>query len=241
MVQPGAGHALVVGASSGIGRAVAERLAPLQQVTALARRLDRLGTLEPLGIDIAGCDVTDFEALAAAVDAAVVRRGKFSSIILCAGVQKIKPLRILKPDEIGELLRVDLQMPLVLAGLFTSRRVSTDDAVFCAVSSIAASRPEPGILAYAAAKAGIEALVKGLAREAAPRRAVAVAPGWLDTEMTRAYATIYGEDFQQHLRLSAPRGIATVEAVVDCIEFLLSPAASYITGEVIRVDGGATL
>ncbi|HYJ83613.1 MAG TPA: SDR family oxidoreductase [Allosphingosinicella sp.] len=235
------GHALVIGASSGIGRAVAERLAPTHSVTALARRTDRLEALAPLGIEIASCDATDFEALGRAVEAAVAKRGKISSLVLCAGLQKIKPLRITKADELGEMLRVNLQLPLVLGGLFTSRKLTHDDAVYCAVSSIAAARPEPGIVAYAAAKAGLEAMVKGLAREAAPRRVVAVAPGWLDTEMTQSYANIYNEEFRERLGKSAPRGIATVESVVDCIEFLLSPAAGFITGEVIRVDGGAVL
>ena len=235
------GHALIVGASSGIGRAVAERLAPKLAVTALARRVDRLEQLAPLGIDVVACDATDFEALARAVEAAVAKRGKISSFVLCAGLQKIKPLRITKADEIGEMLRVNLQLPLVLGGLFTSRKLAADDAVLCAVSSIAAARPEPGIVAYSAAKAGLEAMVKGLAREAAPRRVVAVAPGWLDTEMTQGYANIYNDEFRERLAKSAPGGIATVDGVVDCIEFLLSPAARFITGEVIRVDGGAVL
>ncbi|HEU0100042.1 MAG TPA: SDR family oxidoreductase [Allosphingosinicella sp.] len=236
-----AGHALVVGASSGIGRAVAERLAPKMAVTALARRAERLESLAPLGVEAIACDVSRADLLEQAVQKAVERSGKISCLVYCAGQQKIKPLRLMKPAEVSELLRINLEAPLILAGLFTSRRVTTDDAVFCAVSSIAAARPEPGIVAYAAAKAGLDAMVKGLAREAAPRRAVAVAPGWLDTEMTQAYASLYDSEFRAGLEKSSPRGIATVEAVVDCIEFLLSPAAGYITGEVVRVDGGAAL
>jgi gluconate 5-dehydrogenase len=235
------GHALIVGASSGIGRALAERLAPKMAVTALARRADRLESLAAMGVETIACDASQSDMLEQAVQQAVARNGKVSSMVYCAGMQKIKPLRLTKPAEIAELLRINLEAPLILGGLFTSRRVSTDDAVFCAVSSIAAARPEPGIVAYAAAKAGLDAMVKGLAREAAPRRAVAVAPGWLDTEMTQAYASIYGEQFRSDLERSSPRGIATVNAVVDCIEFLLSPSAAFITGEVVRVDGGAAL
>ncbi len=236
-----AGHLLVVGASSGIGRAVAERMAGRMAVTAIARRADRLAEFATLGVDGVACDAVDFDALGAAVEAAVAKHGRVTQLVCAAGLQKIKPARLLKPAELADVLKVNLELPLFLAGLFTSRRVTADDAVYCVISSIAALRPEPGILAYAAAKAGVEAMVKGLAREAAPRRVVAVAPGWLDTEMTQAYASIYDEGFRERLEKSAPGGIASVDAVVDCVEFLLSPAARFITGESVRVDGGAAL
>lgn len=235
------GHALVVGASSGIGRAVAERLAARLNVTALARRAERLEELAPLGVDAAVCDATDFEALGTAVESAVAKRGKISHLICAAGVQRIKPSRLMKPADLSDVLKVNLELPLYLGGLFTSRRVTEDEAVYCVLSSIAAQRPEPGIVAYAAAKAGVEAMIRGLAREAAPRRVVGVAPGWLDTEMTRGNAAIYNEEFRSNLEKTAPRGIATVDAVVDCIEYLVSPAANFITGEVVTIDGGASL
>ena len=79
---------------------------------------------------------------------------------------------------------------------------------------------EPAIVPYAASKAGLDALIKGLARELAPRRAVGVAPGWLDTEMTQAHARLYGAEFKEALEKRSPAGAATVESIVDAIAFL---------------------
>jgi NAD(P)-dependent dehydrogenase (short-subunit alcohol dehydrogenase family) len=136
---------------------------------------------------------------------------------------------------------VNLLAPLFLAKCFASQRVSASNAVFCAVSSVAGQRPEPGIVAYSIAKAGLNALIKGMAKELGPRRAVGVAPGWLDTEMTRGYKHIYNEEFRTALANRSPAGIATIGSIVDVIEFLLSEKAQHVTGEIITVDGGATL
>ncbi len=86
----------------------------------------------------------------------------------CAGVQVIKPMRSLGVEEVERLYRTNLVAPTLFAAAFGSARVSTRDAVFCAVSSVAAQRPEPAIVPYAASKAGLDALIKGLARELAP-------------------------------------------------------------------------
>jgi gluconate 5-dehydrogenase len=241
VAPPVAPHVLVVGASSGIGHALAERLAPTARVTAMARRLDRMQPLVAHGVWPMALDVSNTEDIAAAVKSAVAERGKIDALVYCAGLQRIRPLRSSTPAELRQVLAINLEAPLVFASLFASRLLSSDKAVFCAVSSIAARRPEPGIVAYAAAKAGLEALVHGLAREAAPRRAVAVAPGWLDTEMTRGCGQIYGESFQQRLAAASPAGIASVASVVDAICFLISPAAAHITGSTLTIDGGASL
>lgn len=237
-----AGHVLVVGASSGIGRAVAERLAAGgAQVTALARRADRLAELAAAGIGTVAADVTDLSGIAGVVQAAVAERGLLTGLVYCAGMQVIKPMRSLTVEETDRLYRVNLVAPTLFAAAFASARVSTRDGVFCAVSSVAALRPEPAIVPYSASKAGLDALIKGLARELAPRRAVGVAPGWLDTEMTQAHARFYGAEFKEGLEKRSPAGAATVESVVEAIAFLMSPRARHVTGEILRVDGGAVL
>lgn len=235
------GHILVVGASSGIGRAVAERFAMQGAVTALARRTGHLAELAAAGIATVAADVTDLEAIGGVLQAAVAERGLLTGLVYCAGVQVIKPMRSLSVAEVERLYTTNLTAPTLFAAAFGSARVSTRDAVFCAVSSVAAQRPEPAIIPYAASKAGLDALIRGLARELAPRRAVAVAPGWLDTEMTQAHARLYGAAFKAELEKRSPAGAATVASVVDAIAFLMSPQARHVTGEILRVDGGATL
>ncbi|MFB0491695.1 NAD(P)-dependent dehydrogenase (short-subunit alcohol dehydrogenase family) [Methylobacterium sp. OAE515] len=235
------GHILVVGASSGIGRAVAERYAKQGAVTALARRTDRLAELAAAGIATIAADVTDLAAIGGVLQAAVAERGPLTGLVYCAGVQIIKPMRSLGVDEVERLYKTNLIAPTLFASAFGSARISTRDAVFCAVSSVAAQRPEPAIVPYSASKAGLDALIRGLARELAPRRAVAVAPGWLDTEMTQAHARMYGAEFKEALEKRSPAGAATVESVVEAIAFLMSPQARHVTGEILRVDGGATL
>jgi NAD(P)-dependent dehydrogenase (short-subunit alcohol dehydrogenase family) len=185
--------------------------------------------------------VTDLAAIGGVLQAAVAERGPLTGLVYCAGVQVIKPMRSLGVDEVERLYKTNLVAPTVFAAAFGSARISTRNAVFCAVSSVAAQRPEPAIVPYSASKAGLDALIRGLARELAPRRAVAVAPGWLDTEMTQAHARMYGAEFKEALEKRSPAGAATVESVVESIAFLMSPQARHITGEILRVDGGATL
>jgi gluconate 5-dehydrogenase len=238
----GIGHSLVIGASSGIGRDLAVRLVSRgSKVTAVARRADRLAELEASGVYALAGDVNDLSLLPALVATAVKANGLLTSLIICAGVQCIKPIRMMAVDEIEHLYRLNLTVPTVLAAQFASRRISTDDAVFCAISSVASLRPEPGIVAYGASKAGLNGLIHGLARELGPRRVVGVAPGWLDTELTQKFPHLYGEAFKEKLAKESPAGPATVSSVADAVEFLISPAASRITGVVLTVDGGAVL
>jgi NAD(P)-dependent dehydrogenase (short-subunit alcohol dehydrogenase family) len=234
-------HALVIGASSGVGFAIAKRLCATHRVTAVARRIDRMQRLEELSATILTGDVSELETIAPLVESAVIAGGKLDVMVYCAGKQLIKPMRVLKTSEISDMVATNLTAAIICGRMFASPKVTNIGATFCAISSIAAQRPEAAIVPYSAAKAGLEALVKGLARECAPRRAIGIAPGWLDTEMTQAYCHVYNEAFRTDLEKRAPRGIATVEEVTDLVGYLLSPSARAITGQILTIDGGISL
>ena len=234
-------HALIIGASSGIGFACVKRFEGKFRISALARRVHVFEDFDPENVRCVSCDVSSAESIEVAFSVAVKEFGKISVLIICAGVQLIKPIRSLKLADIRNVIDVNLTSQVIAASLFASQKYSEQQAVLCVVSSVAASNPEPGIVLYSATKAASEALVAGLARELSPRRVVGVAPGWLDTDMTRAYKNIYSESFIKELSRKSPVGIATVDDVVDAIEFLISNKAKLITGRIITVDGGASL
>lgn len=234
-------HALIIGASSGIGAACAERFSVSYNVTGISRR----GTLplsipSKVGFGVA-CDATSVDALKICIDEAVGKFGKISVMVVSAGLQLIKPVRNIKEQEALNLLDANIAAPLFAASLFSSQRVTNPDAVLCLISSISSIRSEPGIVLYGATKAAINSLVAGLARELAPRRVVGISPGWLDTPMTQAYSHVYNSEFQEKLKSRTPLGIVSVEDVVNSIEFLSSSRAKSITGQVLVVDGGASL
>ena len=239
--MPDQPHALVIGASSGIGEALGHSLLADHRVSVIARRADRLAALVDAGASAFPGDVADLESIAGLMAAAVARNGPIDALIYCAGTQLVKPLRSTSPVDLQRVFTVNLIAPAVIATQFASRRVSSEHATFCVVASVAGQRPEPGIVAYGAAKAGLINLVGGMARELGPRRVVGVAPGWIDTEMTQAYRHLYNDAFREQLAKNSPAGPASIGAVVDTIRFLLSPAAHAITGEIVRVDGGAAI
>jgi gluconate 5-dehydrogenase len=234
-------HTLIIGGSSGIGKDLALRLSLEDNVSVLARRKDELNKLSQInGIYTYNVDVINDSDIENALKECVSKFGKVNKMIYCAGAQIIKPHRLMKINEFDTLYNVNLRGALVCSKLFCSAKTSHKDAVFCAVSSIASSNPEPGIIAYSSMKAGLDNMIRGLAKEYGPRRFIGVAPGWLDTEMTQNQA-LYNDEFKAALESNSPLGLTSVTNIVDSISFLISSKASSVTGQILTIDSGSSL
>ena len=242
MIKEKNNHTLIIGGSSGIGEKLALKFAKQESVSVIARRLEKLDALEAINLNIFSSygDVTSLDNLKKSIESCVDHFGKVDRLIYCAGKQVIKPHRLLSNEDIHSLLDVNLKGALFASKIFLSSKISESNAVFCAISSIASIKPEPGIVTYSAMKAGLDAMIKGLAKESAPRRFVGVAPGWLDTEMTQSQQ-IYNESFRVELEKKSPLGLTQISDIVNAVEFLTSKEATSITGAILVVDSGSLL
>lgn len=236
--------ALVTGASRGIGRAVAEALAAGgARVAALARSDGAQAVADALpGTGHVGlaCDVAD----AAAVDAAVKRveeqLGSLDILVNNAGVTADNILVRLGDDEWDRVLDTNLKGAFHMmraAGRGMMRRRS---GRIINIASVVGLTGNKGQANYAASKAGLVGLTKTVARELAARGVLcnAVAPGFIDTDMTARL----GEEARAALTAQIGLGrLGTAADVAGVVRFLAGPDASYITGQVIVVDGGMVI
>lgn len=235
-------HAAVIGATSGVGEMIVNRLASKANVSVFGRRISRLTEMKYSheGLFIHPMDVKSIESIELGLRECISHFGKLDILIYSAGEQVLKPHRLIESGEIDSMYEVNLRGAIFAGKLFASNFFSEKNAVMCAISSVAGFRPEAAIVGYSVFKSGLNSLIKGLAKECGPRRFVGVAPGWLDTEMTRSQS-FYTDVFIDQLKKRSPLGLTSIDSVVDTIEFLTSSNASSITGQVICVDAGYSL
>jgi NAD(P)-dependent dehydrogenase (short-subunit alcohol dehydrogenase family) len=228
------GTALVVGGSSGIGRSCVESLAAAGWSTAVF-------DLKPEpGEDAIALDVRDREAVFAAVAELVEAKGPLGTVVYAAGTARVTPILEVQPKEWELVLGVNL------TGAFHALQASAphiaEGGSFTAISSIDSQSPVPGLAPYCASKAGVEALVRSAALELGPAgvRANAVLPGLVRTPLMEAQLQRPGVE-EAFLAQTPLRGIAAGAEIGDVVAFLASPAARWITGASIPVDGGMAL
>jgi 3-oxoacyl-[acyl-carrier protein] reductase len=235
--------ALVTGASRGIGRAIASRLAASGATVVAAARGDNAaeaaasivaagGRAEAIGLD-----VTDAEAVSAAVVGVLARHGRIDVLVNNAGITRDQLMLRMKREDWDAVLSTNLTAAFTCIQAVLRPMVKQRSGRIINVSSVVGQSGNAGQANYAASKAGLIGLTKSLALEVASRNITvnAVTPGLIDTDMTRAISAGAHDDWAARIPLQR---LGTVADVAGAVAFLASEEASYITGHVLAVNGG---
>lgn len=239
--------ALVTGGGRGIGLAIARSLAGAgARVLLVGREPEPLRkACEGIGPNAAAVphDVSD---LAAAPDFArrvIDAHGPVDLLVHNAGTHLKKPALETGEDEFSAMLRVHVLGAHALTRAFAPPMVGRGRGAILFITSMAAVFGIPNVAAYSAAKAAVAGLVRALAVELSPRgvRVNAIAPGWIETDMTRR--AMEGDPGRRRRILErTPMGrFGTAEDVGHAAVYLCSPAARFVTGVVLPVDGGVSV
>jgi 3-oxoacyl-[acyl-carrier protein] reductase len=241
-------RAIVTGGSRGIGNAIA---AELLRGGAVVYGLSRSAAgnqpeLEALGRESGGAyhwlqaDMTREDEVTKAVEAAAAEAGGLDVLVNNAGITKDGLIFRMSTADWEDVLRANLTSAFLASRVAARLMIKQRSGSIVMISSVAGITGNAGQVNYAASKAGLIGFAKSLAREVASRgvRVNAVAPGFIETDMTRAL----GDKAREALMSQIPLGRAgTAADVAALVAFLASDASAYITGQVIPVDGGLAM
>ena len=236
--------ALVTGASQGIGRACAVKLAASGASVAVAARSQE--KLTDLVKEIEGSggkafafsvDVTDEEQVKSTFKSAIAQLGKIDILVNNAGITRDQLLMRMKRTDWDAVLNTNLTSAYLCTQQAIGSMLKQRWGRIINVTSVFGQMGQAGQANYAASKAGLIGLTMAIAREVGSRSITcnAVAPGFIETAMTSGFS----EDFRQNALKAIPLGrVGTPEDVANAVAFLASEEASYITGHVLSINGG---
>jgi len=236
--------ALVTGASRGIGAAIAQALGA-EQATVIGTATSQAGAdnisaaLEASGIKGTGMvlNVADPQSIADCLKQVNESYGAPDILVNNAGITRDTLLMMMKDEQWDEIIDTNLSSAFRMSRAVIRAMMKKRNGRIINISSVVGATGNPGQTNYAASKAGLVGFGKSLAREIGSRNITVntVAPGFIDTDMTRELA----EEQREALTSQIPLGrLGSAEEVAAAVVFLASPAAAYITGETIHVNGG---
>ncbi|MFO1496160.1 MAG: 3-oxoacyl-ACP reductase FabG [Lysobacterales bacterium] len=233
--------AVVTGASRGIGAAIADHLAAAglfvvgtatsqAGADAISARLGAQGTGRVL-------DVADATAIDAFVSAVEAEFGAVYALVNNAGITRDQLLLRMKDEDFLAVIQTNLASVFRLSKAVLKRMLREREGRIVNIASVIGLTGNAGQANYAAAKAGIIGFTKSLAREVGSRGITAnvVAPGFIDTDMTRALPDAQRQSMLTDIPLAR---LGSAADIAGAVAFLVSPAAAYITGETLHVNGG---
>jgi 3-oxoacyl-[acyl-carrier protein] reductase len=235
--------ALVTGASRGIGRAIAMSLASGGAIVIAAARGDNArATVEAITAaggqaEAASLDVTDPASVDAVAKGAIERHGRIDILVNNAGVTRDQLMLRMKRDDWDGVIAANLTGAFTCVQAVLKGMVKARHGRIISITSVVGEAGNPGQANYAASKAGLIGFTKALAQEVASRGITvnAVAPGLVDTDMTRAISEGAHDEWAKKIPLQR---LGTPEDIAAAVRFLASDEAAYITGHVLAVNGG---
>ncbi|MDX2200587.1 MAG: 3-oxoacyl-[acyl-carrier-protein] reductase [Phycisphaerae bacterium] len=236
--------AIVTGASQGIGRAIALELARQgATVVAAARGVEKIRAWSndagPLTarLHAASVDVTDKASIDKLVEETVQKHGKLDILVNNAGITKDGLLMAMSDEDFDAVIDTNLRGAFRLTRAAIRPMIRAKAGRIINITSVTGIMGNPGQANYAAAKAGLIGFTKTVAKEYAKKGILcnAVAPGFIATDMTAVLPDKLKETVQQIIPLQR---MGTCDEIAGVVAFLCGPAATYLTGQVITVDGG---
>ncbi|RWI85416.1 MAG: SDR family oxidoreductase [Mesorhizobium sp.] len=237
--------AIVTGGKRGIGRAIAERLAEEGAAVVIGDLLgaDSAGIVG--GLVLLQLDVTKEGSIRAFVDDVLKRFGRIDILVNNAGIVIHKSVDEQTAEDWDRLMAVNLRGPFLMAKYVAPEMRRNGSGAIVNIGSVEAFMVNPWHTAYAATKAGVHGLTLGLAVDLGPDgiRCNTVCPGWIDTDLNRAYVEMHPDRslIERELGQLHPVGrIGSPSEVANAVLWLASDDSSFVSGEMIAVDGART-
>lgn len=236
---------LVSGGSRGIGRAIAQGFAERGAKVVITGRekatLDQAAEEMGAGVQAIVCDVAQRDSIVACAAQAIERFGHVDTLVNCAGVNRRKPAIEVSEEDYDFVTDINLKGAFLMSQEIGRAQLERGSGSQINIASLNTDRPLKNVLPYAMSKAGMGQMTRGLALEWGPRgvRVNAIAPGFILTDLTKKLWS--HPVMQQWNQANTPQQrLGTPQDMVGAAIFLASPAAAFITGQTLYVDGGFT-